>query len=199
MFAQAIIDSINKTISNFTTAVESKYNIPKSDLFKMWTESKSSTKSVKTKPETSGLKCKHLWGKTAKHQNTLCGAKVCDESETKSYCKKHLGNEKKKKKDDSELVKSINENRSLLRVSRNEYGNYEDKASHIVFNAEQRAYGKQVKDQVIPLSDEDIEHCKFNKWAYELPRTITDRDNKDFKDYKELSSGDDVSSDSEPE
>ncbi len=188
---------LNSDIDTFAKGVEAKFQVK--NINKLWKngliKANSKVSAIKSDVVT-GSKCEHVWKKGAK-QTGNCGAPTCKDSVTGKYCKKHLGDEKqKKKKDDSEIIKSINENRIVLKAVRNQYGNYEDKATGYLFNTnDSRAYAKQVGKDVVPFSEKDIEFMKSNKIAYVVPKTIKSEDEVQVTG-NILSSDDDMSDDS---
>lgn len=190
-----MLSILNSKVSLFAKKVEEKYETK--GIEKIWTTSKIKTAKPRTKTEViSGSKCEHIWTRSAKKQGA-CGDPVCKDSVTGKYCKKHLNDEKtKKKKDDTNIVKQLNENKSVTHVSRNSYGNYEEKDTHLLFNTDHYVYGKQVGDKVESLSDADIELCKMKTWKYIVPKTIKSDEKTDTKEQGNiLSDEDDMSAD----
>ena len=140
------------------------------------TVSSTSATSVKRgRKPVNGALCDYVFQK-GKNPGKTCGASVCADSTTK--CRKHLETKSTSQVKSSSLTASLaaasapiqNTVRSAkLSISRNEYGNYEHKATNLVFNDEKLVYGKQVLDKILPLSMADIENCKrYNfKWVTE--------------------------------
>ncbi len=136
----------------------------------------ATTTSVKRgRKPVNGALCDYVFQK-GKNPGKTCGASVCADSTTK--CRKHLETKSASQVKSSSLTASLatvsapiqNTVRSAkLSISRNEYGNYEHKATNLVFNDEKLVYGKQVLDKILPLSMADIENCKrYNfKWVTE--------------------------------
>lgn len=136
----------------------------------------ATTTSVKRgRKPVNGALCDYVFQK-GKNPGKTCGASVCADSTTK--CRKHLETKSTSQVKSSSLTASLaaasapiqNTVRSAkLSISRNEYGNYEHKATNLVFNDEKLVYGKQVLDKILPLSMADIENCKrYNfKWVTE--------------------------------
>ncbi len=217
MFAQNTIESLNGSISTFTTAVGTKFNISKDDVYKLWTlgkvekkieksirknNSKATGRDKKSDSKSDSKSCEHQMGKTAKNPGQLCGAYTVfnnadGEPTTGRFCKKHLGDEKekKKKKDTNDMIESINRNAKELTVVKNKFNNYVEHSTNFVFGLNQKVIGKQVDNNVEPLSEADINLCKCNNWAYEVPTTIkTDGDKKLNDDNPLVSSDDDMGS-----
>jgi len=180
---------INKYVEKYATELESKFKLNKNKVLEIWeqgsvTEKKNKQSETKKREvNTNTAKCIHKYGNTSKNPGKICDAKVSNDSKTGKYCKKHLGNEKegKKKKDDGQIVKSLNNNKPL-EVSKNKFGNYEDSSTHFVFNPINRnVIGKQVNDKVETLTEADIELCKSLNYKYELPKTIKSNEDSDAK------------------
>ena len=87
------------------------------------------------------------------------------------YCSKHSRSVQAQKKmnDDENISNGRKEN-----IVRNEFGRFEHKDSHIIFDmATQKAYGHQLENgEVCELDDDDIKLCKLNKWNYQIKKTI---------------------------
>jgi len=61
-------------------------------------------------------------------------------------------------------------NKTVVRI--NEYGNYEHRPTHLVFNSASVVYGKQVEAVVVPLTSDDILVCKQHNFKYTLPESL---------------------------
>lgn len=62
------------------------------------------------------------------------------------------------------------ENKVVIR--KNKYGSYEHSETGFVFSTAQVVIGKQVEEQVVPLSKEDVEKCILYKWRYQTPVSL---------------------------
>lgn len=145
---------------------------------------------------TSKAKCIHPNSK-GKNAGQPCGVSVSDESKTGNYCKKHLSQEEEKKvvekkpvvkakKEEvilskQELKEQIEKRTQEVEVRKNKYGNWEHYGSGIVLDKQTRkAYGRQLDDGTVsPLSEEDIEICKYVGFKYILPDNIKSRDDRE--------------------
>ena len=179
----------------FFDGVSSLTSIHVNDLIKIWEKAQSSkevqSKEVQSKESKdsshstvkstgakrgrktdSGSLCDYVFQKGNK-VGKACGSSVCSESTTK--CKKHL-----ESKSNSQVKPFVTQQQqqppiqtgvrsAKLSISRNDYGNYEHKATNLVFNDGKLVCGKQVLDKVLPLNMTDIENCKrYNfKWVAE--------------------------------
>lgn len=136
--------------------------------------------------------CQHLFNK-GKNDGKMCENKVSLDSKTGKYCGKHLLDEVQQPKKVSSKVKKIqqqaehelnvikklNDNKPLITIRRNTFGNYEHEDTELVMNRETRKIiGKQMSDGSISvLTSEDIEMCKLWKFSYDLPSVITSINN----------------------
>lgn len=175
----------------FFDGVSSLTSIHVNDLIKIWEKAQSSkevcskeskdsshstvksTGAKRGRKTDSGSLCDYVFQKGNK-VGKACGSSVCSESTTK--CKKHL-----ESKSNSQVKPFVTQQQqqqppiqtgvrsAKLSISRNDYGNYEHKATNLVFNDGKLVCGKQVLDKVLPLSMTDIENCKrYNfKWVAE--------------------------------
>lgn len=159
---------------------------------------KSSSKSS-SKSDPNGPKCDYFFQKGA-NTGKVCGDSVCSESTSK--CRKHMKFEGVAPSAHTKILSSAKEIASgasrpiavrpasaQLSISRNDYGNYEHKATNLVFNLEKFVYGKQVGEKVLPLTAADIENCKRHSFKF-LPEAVAkpestepENDEEEVEDY----------------
>ncbi len=200
---------INSEVKSFIEQISEKYNIPSDELFDLWKSDLSNTNSsVKLPPkpkqktpktEKTEVKetCVYV-SKKGKTAGEVCGSKVCDESQSRKYCKRHIKEEstpekpekepvkpQKKSSDEiltkDELKKKVDERVSKIEICKNKFGNYEHFSTHIVFDRNtSEAYGKQTDDgKIIPLTVEDIETCKSFNFRFKIPENLASKVSKD--------------------
>lgn len=202
---QPIVSLFIKQVEKFTKQVEDKFDLK--DLKSLLSLVSFETKSKKNiDSDEEIVRCHHefLKGKSA---GETCPNRVCAESKTGKYCKRHLGNEddakekkakskaknaksakSKKLQDEAEsemtAIKKLNENKPKLIIKRNSFGNYEHADTQLVMNKETRkVIGKQQEDGSISiLTAEDIDNCKLYKLAYDLPNNLTSEKDKEEKE-----------------
>ncbi len=86
------------------------------------------------------------------------------------------------KKEEPSIIKTIKSTVSDIAIRKNKYGNFEHMQSGLVFNSDKVVYGRQVDDNVVPLTIDDIETCKRYKFIYKLPENLNV--NKSLDDIK---------------
>ena len=78
---------------------------------------------------------------------------------------KSAGSSSKRKVEINGLIDKALKNCDAKMLRRNAYGNFEDPETHFVFNKDTKLVeGKQVGDQVVPLTPVEIQLCLENKW-----------------------------------
>ena len=116
--------------------------------------------------------------KCSRHLKSEDDKKKKDEDDKK---KKDEDDKKKKdvKKDEPEKKKPTS-----LAIKINKFNNHEHEPTKLVFRKETKmVYGKQSGDKVLPLTEEDIEECKKNKFKWEEPAKLSkDSDDEDDND-----------------
>ena len=72
------------------------------------------------------------------------------------------------------VVKKVTSGIPVIKIAKNEHGNYEHAPSRIVFDAvTKRAIGTQGDDgEIVPLTDDDIDQCNAYKFKYDLPENL---------------------------
>jgi len=207
MNTQPIVSLFSKKVSEFIKQLEEKFEIE--DLnsllaFVSFTEEKKNRSKVIDNDEEI-VRCSHefLKGKSA---GDICPNRVCAESKTGKYCKRHLSNEdntkekkakskaknaksakSKKIQDEAEsemnAIKKLNDNKPQVIIKRNSFGNYEHKDTSLVMNKDTRKIiGKQQEDGTIStLTAEDIDNCKLFKLGYDLPSNLVSEKDKEAK------------------
>lgn len=58
------------------------------------------------------------------------------------------------------------DNKPVISVRKNLYDNYEHSETGFVFSKTGKVYGKQVGEEVVPLTEEDIKVCKYMGFAF---------------------------------
>ena len=232
-FNLLLTQAINSNIESFVKVIAEKYKLKSSELIDLWygkstsqdvefesdseqEEKKSSRSSapasVESKKSNSGCQYKSTKGK---NEGALCGSKVCSESSTGLYCKKHIKQEQKSPKKEATkssvaVKKSVPVQKEEIKVttehvqkkitnfgvSKNNFGNYWNEQSGLVFDkVTKQAIGKQQQNgDVISLTKQDIEFCKMHNITYKLPTNIVSSD-KSINDEDEESIDDDEDED----
>ena len=222
--------AINSNIESFVKVVADKYKLKSSELIDLWygksnstgpgpsntsegtdkevefeSESEEETKSS-SKSNSSGQKsgCQYKSTK-GKNEGSLCGSKVCSESSTGLYCKKHIKQEQKSPKKEAPKSTTVKKTAPVQKeetkvsiehvqkkitnfgVSKNNFGNYWNEQSGIVFDkVTKQAIGKQQQNgDVNALTKQDIEFCKMHNIAYKLPTNIVSSQKESFDDDEE--------------
>lgn len=177
-------------------------------------EKKTTRKSKKDSPDAK--QCQYEFGKRSKTPGQKCGGKVCEESTSGLYCKKHLkqekseeketkpATEKKEKKEkasaksakskneskesDSTAVQSLKDSAPMFTVKKNKFGNYAHEGTGFLFNREtHKVFGRQKPDgSIAPLVAEDIEACRSLGFSFDLPPNLTSKEDKQAEDDEEL-------------
>lgn len=109
-------------------------------------------------------KCQFL---ASKIDSEICGNPV---DTYHGFCKKHEYTVQARKKMKEQNDKITNGRK--IQIMRNEYGRFEHKDSHIIFDmATQKAYGVQGDGgEVFELGEEEIKYCKLNGFGYQIKR-----------------------------
>lgn len=137
-------------------------------------EKKTTRKSKKDSPDAK--QCQYEFGKRSKTPGQKCGGKVCEESTSGLYCKKHLKQEKTEEKESSKpatekkekkekapaksakskneskesastAVQSLKDSAPMFTVKKNKFGNYAHEGTGFLFNREtQKVFGRQKPD-----------------------------------------------------
>lgn len=203
-FNLLLTQAINSNIESFVKVVAEKYKLKSSELLDLWNgksssqevefesdseqEEKKTSVSSKAKPN-AGCQYKSTKGK---NEGTLCGSKVCSESSTGLYCKKHIKQEQKspkkeatkssvarktapvQKEETKVTTEHVQKKITNFGVSKNNFGNYWNEQSGLVFDkVTKQAIGKQQQNgDVTSLTKQDIEFCKMHNITYKLPTNI---------------------------
>jgi len=72
-----------------------------------------------------------------------------------------------------------------LKISINAYGNYEHPASNLLFNKEKKVFGKQIGDQILLLTEADLDVCRSYSFSWVLDRVALP-ESEDPDDNEEL-------------
>lgn len=190
MFAQKEVTAFSDKINGFSKLVEKKFKLDKDSIYNIWIkESKVEKKKIEYK------KCQHIMSKTSNKKGKPCELEVDPESKTGKYCKKHIKDEKDKKKKTDVISKILENKPELLCVKHKTLGVFYDKETQLVFNLEHKAYGKIVEEKVVALSEDDISLCKSKNIAYEFPETLKTNNESSIPEKSKniLSSDDDMS------
>lgn len=130
----------------------------------LWNPSRESQKISYTLSQTT---CSYVFQK-GKNPGKVCGEKADPQT---CRCKKHSVTARNI---DGlpRAPKQIRASVTQLHIARNDYGNYEHKTTNLVFNEDKVVFGKQVGNEVYPLTHQDVEKCIFYsfKWLPECVR-----------------------------
>lgn len=165
----------------------------------------SSAGKKPSKSDDSKKTCTYVYVKGDK-EGDFCGAKVSDESETGTYCKKHVSHDKKgdekkvstvtkksttvtakkpgkkaeAKEAEAEVIASLKEKAPVFSVKMNGFKNYEHEGTGLLFDRKtEDVYGRQKKDgSITPLTSDDIETCKKLGFKFRLPERMTSKEDK---------------------
>jgi hypothetical protein len=121
--------------------------------------------------------------KSGENKNNPCGKSVSNKSESGQYCAMHVRLEKK----DKVLAETDTINSQLVfRI--NKYGNFEFGQTGLVLKSQKdrKIIGKQVKDSVVDLNDDDIALCKQRKFKYipNYSKTLQEREKRQEQETK---------------
>lgn len=178
-----VIKDLKTFATNFVNVISEKYEIDSNNLNTMLNNI--------TFIKVDNI-CQHLFSK-GKNDEKRCENKISLNSKIGKYCGKHLSNEIQKPKKISSrvkknqqqaehelnVIKKLNDNKPLITIKRNVFGNYEHEDTGLVMNKETRKIiGKQLPNGSISvLTSEDIDNCKLWKFNYDLPVIITSNNN----------------------
>lgn len=195
---------VNKYVSEFISEICSRIEIEAKELEELWTKvsgsqvkSKRAPKKTEKSTDNGDKKtCIHKFERGARKDQS-CGSKVCEESTTGKYCKRHISDEggdkktkttktetkkpKNSKKEAAEettpVISKMQTNLPTNRVKKNAKGNTIHEETGIVFrlvDGTQKAYGKENKNGSIDsLTAEDIVTCRKFSFPYEMPDKLT--------------------------
>ena len=169
---------------------------------------------TKKKPDDNTPKCVHVLTK-GNTKGQECGAKICTDSTTGSYCKRHLkfegepaktpGKPRAKnakavaKEEKKEVIKNIISS-APKDIKRNSWGNYEDPKTKFVFNAaDKTVIGKQnhKTGKIDKLTTEDIEVCKRLRYQVVTPKNLTSKEERNSDAEVDLDNLDDLEDEEE--
>lgn len=111
--------------------------------------------------------------KTETKTTSKSDAKVASKSESKAVAKSE-SKTKETRPQPVDILKTISNNITPIRVRTNDFGNLEHPPTRLVFNQkEKRVIGRQEDDGTVSeLCDEDIETCKKYKFQYDIPPNL---------------------------
>lgn len=98
--------------------------------------------------------------------------------------KKGVKAQAKNDKKDSKLVPQV-ENMKIT-LKRNKYMNFEHPETHFVFNENKEVIGKQVGENVEPLTVKDIQECGVRKFPYKMPILLRDDEEDEKSDVSDV-------------
>jgi hypothetical protein len=164
-------DTLTLSLNNFFSQLEKVSGLPAAQLLELW---KAPTQAKVPPKKTSSQGCVYVFQKGSR-PGEQCGENV--HTPESSYCKKHKkyeGEESKKssilseaKASASAAIKPVGKvAAAVLRISKNEYGNYEHKATGFVLGTDKKVFGKQVGDKVMLLTQNDLLVCKQYSLTY---------------------------------
>lgn len=148
-----IIYDLNHIVSIFSMKVKEKYD---KDVEDVWYDLIKEEKTI-----TNDLLLKN---------NIDIISKVKKTTKEKTISKIKEKNDKYKNKP---VLKNIVQNVPLIQIRRNKYGNFEHEPTNLVFDRDEKiVIGKQVGENIIELSEDDIENCKKYKFSYKIPENL---------------------------
>jgi hypothetical protein len=219
------VSSVNPTLNAFNEIIdflvsELKVNNEKSsalrsrvgEMLKSFTPAKTEKKTTTRKSKKDAVDCKlcqYEFGKRSKTPGEKCGGKVCSESTSGLYCKKHLKQEKpeekapakssdkKEKKEpkakaakgktevkEAPVIQTLKDSAPVLSVQKNRFGNYAHEGTGFLFDKKsQKVFGRQKPDgSIVSLTAEDVETCRSMGFDFEMPVNMTSKEDKQAED-----------------
>jgi hypothetical protein len=213
--AKALYTCTASAADEFITRVAKRFNIDKSQLLDEWNNgtsnevnitetkktAKKSTSSAAKKIDSDSKKCIYKFAKGEKAGQN-CGSRVCEESVTENYCKKHIAQESRGEKEkkhttakktnvkkaeakeaEVDSIKTLQTSVPVFSAKLNKFRRYEHEGTGLLIDkGTQEVYGKQhLNGSVIPLSAEDISLCKSHGFKYRLPDKLTSTTDKEIE------------------
>ena len=209
---------LDNSFNNYISKISSEYNLPSNELvsllkevslkqFKLFHNLKmEKIESLKKNKLVIDKCCQYIMTKGLS-KNKQCSKRVSVESVTGDYCTIHLKQEQTftvlMRENNKKIINDLNKKKPCLMLNLNEHGNLIHESTGFVFDPyTKKVIGKQVKNQVLILTKEDIELCKVMFVEVEIPETIREEDDEaDIKDDsdKDISEEDSIAESSEDE
>lgn len=204
-----IYSVVSSAVDEFIDLLVAEFDLDKEKVVNVWNTKASaelavvSGKSIvkraprKKAESVSGDKktCIYTYVKGAK-EGELCNAKVIDDSESGSYCKKHIAHEnakevKKTKKapvkapvrgkkaeaveEKKNVISALKATTPTVSIKMNARRRYYHSDTGLIFDRNTReVYGREDDEgELIPLKASDIELCKQYGFKYRLPENLT--------------------------
>lgn len=103
--SSTLYSSISSAIEQFAEQLSTELNVDKNAILEIWNKGVESTiqvndtkkaikKTAGRKKDETSKKCEYVYVK-GKNPGSVCGSKVCEESKTGKFCKKHISHEGK--------------------------------------------------------------------------------------------------------
>ena len=172
MLLQQLRRELSDNLNKFVVKLSANFSVDKAVVNELWSKTPVVIAKKGKKADQNGPKCEYIYQK-GKKPGQACGDPVCSDSET--HCRKHIKYSgvasTSETKEPGVKSTTAKPNPMLVSISQNTYGNYEHKASGLVFNKEKKVYGKQVGEQVLGLAPVDIEQCTRYGFSF-LPEAV---------------------------
>ena len=211
--SDTMIQAVEGTVREFTKLLAEKYGLDEKELMGLWGGKNKSpaTKPAAPKEKQNEMSEKVLMNMTKAELVELCKQKGVKHTGTKPVLISALtGGELVAKPEKSLTPKKAaaskappvvkkNITSDVLRIRRNNWGNFEHAETGLVFNNKSnKVIGKQLDDgNVEKLTDYDIEICHKFKFDYELPDNLDKDTGLDGVDVEELETDEEVDLDEE--
>lgn len=153
LLTKKIIMNVNNVVEIFAKKLKESHNI---DVIEMWYDTIGEERSI-TDKITSYNKISPI-AKSKKVSKEKVVTKI---------------KEKKGKYQNKPVLSNIVKNTPIIQIRRNKYGNYEHEPTNLIFDKDEKiVIGKQENENIIELTEEDIESCKKFKFNYKLPENL---------------------------
>lgn len=173
------MENIQLVIDAFISTIETKLNIDKTVLQKLWkqtnlelekTKVPIETKKGEEKKNTSSLVCPYIFSK-GQNQGKVCGKKSKNGEEYCSLHRKKGETTKRSSTVSNSSVKSSDTTASKSEIILKKYG---DDGKHLIHSETQFIFdrltksviGRLYKNKIVPLTLDDQESC--NKWRFKV-------------------------------
>lgn len=182
-----------QAIDDFISDLSCEYNINSSELKNLWLK-KTEMKRVSNIPHELEITIENVTTATKTTLSAMCKYYKLKLSGKKSDLVERLLNYKKSMDVRDKLRIAAFQDQDLQVISRNKFGNYEDKDTHFIFDVSTKnVIGKQEENGSISiLSKEDIFVCKEKRFSYVLPDNL-DLQGKENMIVEEIIDGDEMS------
>lgn len=198
MLGQTLQDNLTEHVQSFFSRLAKDFTVEVTKLADVWNRAPApkvpagQQVTVKTKADPNGPKCVYVYQK-GKNPGKTCGS-ACTAGSS-SYCKKHLKYDSSAPSaappgptgdgTESKTAVKFKPTATQMTISKNDFGNYEHRATNLVFNSDKKVYGKQVEEKVVGLNASDVENCKRYGFSY-LPTAVVVESPTPTADEKEV-------------